>query len=108
VGFQPAEIEVEFKWPVLFIVAALAGAAFGGVVGAVQARKRESATSTAGNAVRGLLVGLFVAATYFGVGLNLLQFDVKVQFFNEIAVFAFAALGGAFGAPALAALRSKG
>jgi len=53
------------------------------------------------------LIGLFVAAIYFGVGVNLLQFEVKVPFFNELAVFAFAALGGAFGAPALVALRAK-
>src|SRR5262249_47572021 len=56
-GFQPAEIEVEFKWPILFLVSAVAGAAFGGLVGAIQARKKEPVTSTVGHALPGLLVG---------------------------------------------------
>jgi hypothetical protein len=48
-----------------------------------------------------VLVGLLTCLVYFGLGINLLEFNVNVQFFNELAVFALAALAGAFGIPML-------
>ncbi len=106
-GFQTANTTVGFKPPVLFLIAAFAGAMLGSIVGTLHAGRRQSATSMVRHTIRGLLVGLFTSAIYIGVGLNLLQFEVDFEFFNEIAVFALAALGGAFGAPALSALRDR-
>jgi hypothetical protein len=52
-------------------------------------------------------VGLLVCVVYFGVGINLLQFDIQVQFFNELVVFALAALAAAFGIPAFSPAASR-
>jgi hypothetical protein len=45
-----------------------------------------------------------VCVVYFGIGINLLQFQVDLRYFNEIAVFALAVLAAMFGIPALTAL----
>lgn len=99
-GFQTARTTIVYGWPVLFVTAALAGGLLGGLVAGTQIQKRP-ASSLPGYAVKGLLAGVAVSAVYFGIGLNLLQFDVKVRYFNEIAVFALAVLAGMFGIPAL-------
>jgi hypothetical protein len=106
-GFRSAQVTIRYDWPLLFLCAALAGGALGGLLAAVHAGRRRSTASTLRYVWRGLLIGLVAAVAYFGIGINLLQFDVGVQRFNEIAVFAFAMLGGLFGLPALEALAAR-
>lgn len=102
-GFQSGEARVEFGWPIVFLLAALSGGLVGGLAAATTSRQPARKRRRLGAVLlHGVLIGLVVAVVYFGIGLNLLQFDVKVAHFNEIAVFALAALGAMFGIPALA------
>ena len=98
VGWQPAEATITYQWPIVFLAASLLGGALGAVVASLQRKSRASLGRTV---LKGVLIGLVVCAVYFGIGVNLLQFDVKIQFFNEIAVFALSALAAMFGIPAL-------
>jgi hypothetical protein len=70
--------------------------------------KRRRTTSVGQFLLKGIAVGLLVCVVYFGVGINLLQFDIQVQFFNELVVFALAALAAAFGIPALSPRPARG
>jgi hypothetical protein len=99
-GLAPAQITVAYTWPIAFVAAALLGGLLGGFVAHLYARRR-SAVSPGRNLLKGVLVGLLTCLVYFGLGINLLQFNVDVRFFNELAVFGLAALAGAFGIPAL-------
>jgi hypothetical protein len=106
-GWLPVQTTIRYQWPLIFLTAALLGGALGGVVASVQGRRR-SRSSVLRFVTRGILVGLVVCVVYFGIGINLLQFQVDVRFFNEIAVFALAALAAMFGIPALSALSKRG
>jgi len=106
-GWLPVQATITYGWPLIFLTAALLGGALGGAVAAVQGRRRSRSTVIR-SVARGILVGLVVCVVYFGIGINLLQFQVDVRFFNEIAVFAFAALAAMFGIPALSALSKRG
>jgi hypothetical protein len=99
-GLGPAEVKIVYTWPIAFVTAALLGGLLGAFVAHMHVRRR-SGTTLRRYLVKGVLVGLLVCLVYFGLGINLLEFDVNVQFFNELAVFALAALAGAFGIPAL-------
>ena len=106
-GWLPVQTTINYRWPFVFLTAALLGGALGGVVASVQGRRRSRSTILR-FVTRGILVGLVVCVVYFGIGINLLQFQVDVRFFNEIAVFALAALAAMFGIPALSALNKRG
>jgi hypothetical protein len=106
-GWLPVQTTITYRWPLIFLTAALLGGALGGVVASVQGRRRSRSTVLR-FVTRGILVGLVVCVVYFGIGINLLQFQVDVRFFNEIAVFALAALAAMFGIPALSALSKRG
>jgi len=106
-GWLPVQTTINYQWPLVFLTAALLGGALGGVVASVQGRRRSRSTVLR-FVSRGILVGLVVCVVYFGIGINLLQFQVDVRFFNEIAVFALAALAAMFGIPARSALNKRG
>jgi hypothetical protein len=106
-GWLPVQTRIHYQWPFVFLTAALLGGALGGVVASIQGRRRSRSTVLR-SVTRGILVGLVVCVVYFGIGINLLQFQVDVRFFNEIAVFALAALAAMFGIPALSALGKRG
>lgn len=76
-GMAAVRTTIVYGWPFIFVAAALLG---------------------------GVLVALVVCVVYFGIGINLLQFQVDLRYFNEIAVFALAVLAAMFGIPALTAL----
>lgn len=100
-GFQVAETTIDFGWPIFFLLAALSGGLLGGLAAGTTTRQRGRKSRPLGAVLlHGVIIGLVVAVVYFGIGLNLLQFNVKVDHFNEIAVFALAALGAMFGIPA--------
>jgi hypothetical protein len=99
-GLCPAEVTIVYRWPIAFVTAALLGGLLGAFVAHMHVRRRSSA-SLRRYLGKGVLVGLLTCLVYFGLGINLLEFDVNVQFFNELAVFALAALAGAFGIPTL-------
>src|SRR5215207_2184722 len=105
-GWLPVQATITYQWPLIFLTAALLGGALGGVVASVQGRRRTRSTILR-FVTRGILVGLVVCVVYFGIGINLLQFQVDVRFFNEIAVFALAALAAMFGIPAVSALNKR-
>lgn len=102
-GFGEAPATIAFAWPILFIVASLAGGVFGGVASAVQGRRMGGPDAPSPGwgaaAVKGLFAGVLAAAAWYALGVNLLELDVGVPRFNELAVFAFAALAGFFGIP---------
>src|SRR5215204_1249301 len=105
-GWLPVQTTINYQWPFVFLTAALLGGALGGVAASVQGRRRSRSTVLR-FVTRGILAGLVVCVVYFGIGINLLQFQVDVRFFNEIAVFALAALAAMFGIPALSALKGR-
>jgi hypothetical protein len=98
-GWSPAQVTIGYRWPVTFLLAALLGGLLGALVAYAHPR-RGRRTSLGRLLLKGIGVGLLVCVVYFGVGINLLQFDIQVQFFNELVVFALAALAAAFGIPA--------
>ncbi len=101
-GFQSAETKIDFGWPIVFLLAAVSGGLLGGLATTTTRRQPGRKRRPLGTVLlHGVLIGVVAAVVYFGIGLNLLQFDVKVAHFNEIAVFAFAALAAMFGIPAL-------
>jgi hypothetical protein len=105
-GWLPVQTTIIYRWPLVFLAAALLGGLLGAFVGLGDLGRR-SRSALVRSATRGTLVGLVVCAVYFGIGINLLQFQVDVRFFNEIAVFALAALAAMFGIPALSALDKR-
>jgi hypothetical protein len=106
-GWSPAQVTIGYRWPVTFLVAALLGGLLGGLVAYAHAKRRRT-ISVGQFLLKGIAVGLLVCVVYFGVGINLLQFDIQVQFFNELVVFALAALAAAFGIPALSPRTARG
>jgi len=102
-GLVPAEVTIAYKWPIEFVTAALLGGLLGGVVAYMYVRRR-SAASLGRFALKGILAGLLTCVAYLGLGINLLKFEVNMQYFNELAVFALAALAGAFGIVGLSAI----
>jgi hypothetical protein len=107
-GWPPAQATIAYRWPIVFLTAALLGGVLG-ALGAYVNAKRRVRSMLMRYLTRGVVVGLVVCVVYFGIGINLLQFKIDVRFFNEIAVFALAALSAMFGIPALAgAARSGG
>lgn len=99
-GWSPAQVTIRYQLPIMFLGAALLGGVLGGIVAYSNARRRSTALLRR-FVVKGIVVGLLTCVAYFGVGINLLQFNVQIQFFNELVVFALAAIAGAFGIPAL-------
>ena len=105
-GFHTATATIDFGWPLLFLLAALAGGTLGGVYRDMQRSRRRIGTRVRG-ILAGTLTGLVVAIAYFALGISLLPIDLTPPFFNEAAIFALAMLGGAFGASRLTEPRSN-
>jgi peptidoglycan/LPS O-acetylase OafA/YrhL len=103
-GWSPAQVTIAYRWPITFLIAALLGGLLGGLVAHARTKRRRTA-SVGQFLLKGTGVGLLVCVAYFGVGINLLQLDIKVQFVNELVVFALVALAAAFGIPALSPAR---
>jgi hypothetical protein len=99
-GFGEATTTIDFVLPWLFIVAAMLGGVAGGILAALQTDRKEGARRAWGEyALKGVLAGVIGAVAWYGLGVNLLQFDLGVPRQNEFAVFALAALIGFFGIP---------
>jgi hypothetical protein len=90
-----------------FLGAALAGGVLGGLVAYMYAKRRTRSVLRQ-YLLKGILARLLTCVVYFGLGITLIQFDVKIEFFSELAVFAVAALAGAFGITLLAPGRGQG
>lgn len=106
-GVTAIRTTIVYGWPAVFVLAALLGGVLGALAAYVNA-KRRTRQLLVRYLVRGVVVALAVCVVYFGIGINLLQFQVDVRYFNEIAVFALAVLAAMFGIPTLGALASKG
>jgi hypothetical protein len=106
-GWSAARIRVRYRFPYEFLGAALLGGLLGGLVAYLYA-KRRTAASLRQYLLKGVVAGLLTCVVYFGLGITLVQFNVQIQFFNELAVFALAALAGAFGITLLALGTGRG
>jgi hypothetical protein len=102
-GFNDASTTIRFVAPIVFFGAALLGGVFGGLGAAAQRRKGRQRPRWREFAIKGVFTGLLAAVVWYALGVNLLQLDVGLPRFNELAVFAFAALAGFFGIPRLGA-----
>ncbi len=98
-GFGDARATVEFVWPYVFFVAALSGGLFGGLGAAAHGRKARHKARWGEHALKGVFTGVIAAVAWYALEVNLLQLDPGIPRFNELGVFAFAALGGYFGIP---------
>jgi hypothetical protein len=87
-----ASVLINYVFPFLFLVAALLGGALGGW--AAKYRGERGHSGTGGYIIKGTVYGFLAAVAYFALGVNILRVRVDIQFFNEGAVFAFAALAG--------------
>ena len=91
-------LPVEFGFPVLFLFFMLAGGATGALFAESQAKKRRRTRSLASRVSGAVLGAVIATVVYVGLGINLLQpILVTAPLGSELAVFAFAALGGWLG-----------
>jgi len=94
----PGTLPVEFGFPVLFLVFMLAGGVTGAVFAESQAKKRRGTRSGTPRVVGAVLGAVIATVVYVGLGINLLlPILVRAPLGSELAVFAFAALGGWLG-----------
>ena len=100
-GWSPLRSPSAYRFPYEFLGAALAGGVLGGLVAYMYAKRRTAALLRQ-YLLKGVLAGLLTCVVYFGLGITLVQFEVKIEFFSELAVFALSALAAAFGIPLLA------
>jgi len=106
-GYNDAQSTLEFVWPFGFFAAALLGGVFGGLGAATQNRKGRARTRWKEFGIKGVFAGILAAVVWYALGVNLLQFNPGVPRFNELAVFAFAALAGYFGIPRLGGAKEQ-
>ena len=92
-----ASTDVMFVFPTLFLIFMLAGGLTGALFADAQAKKRKGTRQGVPKFIGAILGGIIATAVYVGLGINLLGVVVSAPLVNEIAVFAFAALGAAFG-----------
>jgi hypothetical protein len=91
-------LEVVFVFPVLFLVFMIAGGITGALFAESRARKRRGTRSGIPKLIGAVLGAVIATVVYVGLGINLLQpILVTASLGSEIAVFAFAALGGWLG-----------
>jgi hypothetical protein len=98
-GLSAATVAIDFTFPWIFLLAALLGGVFGGLAAAAHKRKGRQKTRWAQNAIKGVFAGVIAALAWYALGISLLQFDLGMARFNELAVFTLAALAGYFGIP---------
>lgn len=98
-GFPVATRYIDFVFPWIFLLAALLGGVFGGFGAALQNSKAGSAPRWTWSVLKGIFAGVLAALAWYALGISLLQLDLGVVRFNELAVFTLAALGGYFGIP---------
>ncbi|MGH7554368.1 MAG: hypothetical protein ACREMQ_15290 [Longimicrobiales bacterium] len=106
-GLNDAQATIHFNWPWIFFLAALLGGVFGGLAAAAQSKKGRRKTRWGEFALKGLFAGILAAVAWYALGVNLLHIDPGLPRFNELAVFAFAALAGYFGVPRMGGDRSE-
>jgi hypothetical protein len=102
-GLSTASVDIDFIFPWIFLVAALLGGVFGGLAAAAHGRKGRRKVRWGEHAVKGVFAGAIAALAWYALGISLLQFDLGMARFNELAVFTLAALAGYFGIPRPAA-----
>jgi hypothetical protein len=85
--------------PWVFLIAALLGGVFGGLGAAAQRKQGRRKARWGEHAIKGVFAGLLAALAWYALGINLLQLDLGMARFNELAVFTLAALAGYFGIP---------
>jgi hypothetical protein len=91
-------LPVEFVPPVLFLVFMIGGGIAGGLFAESQAKKRRRTRSMTSRVAGAVLGAVIATVVYVGLGINLLQpLLVTAPLGSELAVFAFAALGGWLG-----------
>jgi hypothetical protein len=96
-NMQSASTEVQFVFPALFLIFMLAGGTAGALFADSQAKKRKGTRRGVPKVIGAILGGIIATAVYVGLGINVLRVVVSAPLASEIAVFAFAALGAAFG-----------
>ena len=96
-GFEDAEANVEFVFPYLFLVASLLGGTAGALWAELQHKRRGTVASAAKRFTGALIGALLATVIYVGLGVSLLPAAINAPLVNEIAVFAFSALGGMYG-----------
>lgn len=97
IGRVGQTVEVTLPW--IFLLAALLGGVFGGLAAAAQGRKGRRKPRWGEHALKGVFAGLLGALAWYALGINLLQIDIGLTRFNELAVFTLAALAAYFGIP---------
>jgi hypothetical protein len=94
----PGPLPVEFVFPVLFLVFMIGGGITGALFAESQAKKRRGTRSRMPKVIGAVLGAVIATVAYVGLGINLLRpILVTAPLGSEIAVFAFAALGGWLG-----------
>lgn len=94
-GTEP--FDLTFGFPFLFLGFMLAGGATGALFAESQMKRRRGTRATYRKFLGAVLGGIVATVAYVGLGINLLQVDVSAPLANEVAVFAFAALGAWMG-----------
>lgn len=106
-GLGTVRTVIEYTFPWIFLLAALLGGVFGGVAAAATERKGRRKARWGDFALKGVLVGVLAALAWYALGVNLMQIELGVPRFNELAVFTLAALAGYFGVPRMSGSTSS-
>jgi hypothetical protein len=86
-------ISVTAIFPWLFLILAI----LGGLIGGIGKKLKGKGKVTLRVVVFSCIIGLIVAAVYYGLGINLLNFSFEDRGYNEAIVFGLGLLAGYFG-----------
>ena len=92
-----ADTSIRYAWPVRFALAALLGAILGAVYASLAQSRKSGSRATARQVAGAALGAILATAIYIGLGISLIPVASGIPMGNEIAVFAFAALGAIAG-----------
>jgi len=85
---------VDYVFPWVFLLFAILGGIIGTLIRMLPKAKKGFRVKAF---IAGVLTGFIVALAYWAIGLNLLNFNLDFEYFNEGAVLVLSALGGIAG-----------
>lgn len=94
-GAYQGFVVIRYAWPISFLLAALLGGLFGGVLNALSTRRESDPRTVAFLGAQGALTGI-VGAVLYAVGINVIGWAPRAEY-GEALMFAVAFMAGLMG-----------